>query len=138
MMRIVNLDVLRSFRTPGFCDACGKYCRECCGHHVWPRSRGRIDHSFNLMKVGMDYFQDCKCHRIFEDMPRAEAIAMGMAILAKRDRTSVQAIEDLIPIILQLPKNAPQHMAALRLSELTGESHALASKVFCDLGLLET
>ena len=137
-MRHVNEKLLRSYLGPGNCDVCGRFCSKCCAHHVMPRSRCRIDHPFHLLRVGLDYWNDCKCHQRFESLPKDDAMALGLPILAKRDGTTVAALEDVIAVIRSMPPRPPASMVRLRLAELTGESHALASKVFRDLGLLET
>ncbi len=135
-MRHIDEKFLASGRVSGHCEVCGKWCKTRCFHHVFPRGSGRLDIPANVVCVGMNVFLECLCHNNLESMPPAEAKRIGLGIIAKRERTTPEAIDDVITILRQFPKRPPLAMVNLRLGELTGESHALASRVFGELGLL--
>ena len=101
-MKLLNDALLASYRGPGQCEWCGKWNRLNCGHHVWARGSGRLDIPVNLLRVGMDYFMDCPCHRKIED--RVIPMWKVVRFVAQRERVTPDQLEAEILYLRNLAK----------------------------------
>ncbi len=64
-MRLVDTELLKTYRGPGLCGYCGRPClrRDCA--HVRAKGSGRVEHRLNLLGLGLAF--DCGCHTRHHD-----------------------------------------------------------------------
>lgn len=104
-MLIENDEVLQAFRTAPKCEFCGKENRHSLDpHHRRKRGMGggsRLDIRINVASA-------CRlpCHRDCENGTIPESRVLE--VIAARERTAVEAIEEVVNLILRTPKGATQ------------------------------
>lgn len=94
-MRVVNERLLATYRTPGPCEACGRWCERREAAHYYARGMGgagRMDVKENLLALGPVFA--CACHQNAHagNIPRRTLLA----IIAKREKMTVEALEEFL------------------------------------------
>jgi len=94
-MKIIDKDVVASFRGLLICEYC-QHRRQCYGHHLRSRGAGQLDIRINLISLCVN------CH----DMAHTGGIDRLelAAIVATREGTTAEAIEDEIFRLRRLPQ----------------------------------
>jgi hypothetical protein len=62
---VINEELLSSFRVPGYCEVCGRWCNPREPAHIFgrgARSWKRIDVVWNLLSLGSTRKFQCDCH----------------------------------------------------------------------------
>ena len=97
-MRIVDKDLLREFASAWQCEFCGKRTPNGCDPaHIFSRGAGRVDVRENLVSL-------CAiCHRKSHAGHRPNRADL-LSIAAKRENTTVEAIEALVYGTRRKPK----------------------------------
>jgi len=100
-MNVLNPALLKAFRLPGLCEYCRKPCKMRCGHHVFAKGAGQVDHPWNLVKVGMNP-RDCNCHgsHHFSGKPSRHEF---LCVVSEREGVSLEFIDQVIPAVIALP-----------------------------------
>ena len=98
-MVVIDEKLLDTFRGPGLCGVCGRYCRRREPHHHKPRGHGagsRLDIPENLIAVGSAF--DCGCHVRIENgnVARKFVLAKIAARLGKTPEECWQRICDVL------------------------------------------
>lgn len=101
-MRIVNPNLIASYRVPGKCRFCGKPCKLLCGHHLWSKGSGGPDIPANLVSVGFDPFGGCSCH-VSHHAGNEPTFEQLLAISAVDHDCLAGDLESLIHLIQRLP-----------------------------------
>ena len=102
-MRIVNEDVLDVFRGPGVCELCRKAVKSRQPHHVHTRGAGRVDAAWNIVALCVPFSGGNDCHyTAHTGKPTRQDL---LAIAAKREGTTVQAILDALAAIRLMDKD---------------------------------
>ncbi len=86
-MKILNPELLESFRTPGRCEICDARCSLRCAHHIFPKGSGgarRKDVPINLIHVAMP-FGGCSCHQAEHNDGSAKSREKLVKITALRE-----------------------------------------------------
>lgn len=109
-MNVINTDLLKSLRLPGLCEMCRKVCKMRCGHHIFAKGAGQVDHLWNLVKVGMNP-RDCNCHHNlhFNGTPSRHRC---LEIVSKREGVPLEFIDQVIPAVIACPSRMLSHEAA--------------------------
>ncbi len=119
-MNILNRSVLNRFRSPGYCEHCGRWCDVREAAHVFTKGVGggsQIDHPFNVVGLGTAFA--CGCHTRQHQTNRNPSRDDLLEIVAKRTGLgNTDYIRHLILTWQQLDKDTPE---AKRLLELYGE-----------------
>ena len=100
-MKIIDKALLSLFGLGVWCAYCGKRAPGLDPHHLWAKGLGagsRLDISINL--IGLDR----RCHTLVHAGKIKKAALL--AIVAKREGTTPEAITDEINRLLRLPKGA--------------------------------
>lgn len=126
-MKLVDDDLIASYRRPGRCEWCGRGVRMLCAAHVMSKGAGQVDIPCNLMSLGMDAVMDCGCHHSSHMGNEPTAIDM-LAKNAMKYKTSQQAIVDLVWWVRRLPKNATKEQMIDRVGELSPAARRLAKE----------
>lgn len=102
-MRIKSKEILASFPSPGLCEYCKIPCASRERHHIFTRGSGGPDLRCNLIMLGDAFTDQCACHLKYHNgsIARDEFLA----IVAMRERTTVEAIESLIYLVRRLKKS---------------------------------
>lgn len=103
-MRIENPLLLAEMRLPGCCEMCGKVCRVREPAHIFARGMGGggLDVRINLLSLGSTLLFMCACHTKAHNRPSQKAM---LAVAARRERTTPEAICQVMWILRRLPKN---------------------------------
>jgi hypothetical protein len=130
-VKIENEANLAQFRTPGFCDWCGKWCRLREAAHIFARGLGdarRIDMPFNVAGLGRAF--ECICHKSHHDGNRPLHCDL-LAKVAAREGLFQGDIETAVYCLWRLPhdyspKRLKRELAAIprRAAELVQEAIA--------------
>lgn len=96
-MKIVNEELLNRFRGPGVCEWCKRRVSAREPHHVFTKGFGgarRLDVPINLIALCATFSGGLNCHDQFHtgQILREDLLA----IVAKRERTTQQAIQEEI------------------------------------------
>lgn len=104
-MNVPDDTLLASYRIPGHCELCGKFCVMLCAAHVFSRGAGRVDHPWNLVKAGMDPLRDCKCHHNSHatGKPSREEF---LRVVADREEVSPEHITETISAVRSCPRKS--------------------------------
>jgi hypothetical protein len=133
-LRIVDNNMLKRFRGPGLCELCGKPCSAREPHHVIAKGMGggrQLDIRINLVAVGSTPGFECECHS------RADAKAEQARcrqIIARREKTTVEAIEEACDLILRLDKHASRFTIDNEVAQLSEAAHWLAVEALEEAG----
>jgi hypothetical protein len=104
-IKIIDEDLLDTFRVPGTCEICGKWCRQREPHHIYGRGFGggsRLDIRYNLLSLGHSQTFQCQCHHdIHAGKISREKL---LRIVANREGCQPSDITDEINKILRTPK----------------------------------
>lgn len=100
-MRIIHEPTLDRFRQPRTCEYCFKACSSPDPHHLSAKGMGgggRIDLACNLISLCRE------CHTSLHDgnIDRAELLN----VVARREKTTIDAIRTVIYLVRRLPKDA--------------------------------
>jgi hypothetical protein len=100
---VTSEETLALFRGPGPCELCRRWCRFREPHHIFARGQGggaRLDIPENLLALGGPW--ECGCHTRAQlyVVPRAAQLAVA----ARREATTVEAIVELVQLILRTGK----------------------------------
>ncbi len=109
-MNVINPDLLKSFRLPGLCQACGRICKMRCGHHCFSKGAGQVDHPFNLVAVGMN-ISDCKCHHDHHYSGRPSRHDF-LRVVSKREGVPLEFIDSVIPAVIAVPPRLSRTQSA--------------------------
>lgn len=106
-MRVLNPELLKAFRTPGFCEFCKRWCDVREGHHLWPKGfggGGQMDVPCNLIALGSTLCFQCPCHTEIHagNIQRNDLLL----IVARRERCLQGDIEAEVHRIRRLPKGS--------------------------------
>lgn len=136
-MRIKDDAMLDRFRGPGICELCGKFCRHTEPHHVIAKGMGggrQLDIRINLIRVGSTPNFECQCHNNVDTKTGQEAC---WRVIAARENTTVNAIQDACYMILNLDKDASFDRILLKLAQLEDfKAYRLASRALIVAGVL--
>lgn len=104
-MKIVNVALLKRFRTAGHCELCGVWCKVREPHHAFTRGAGQLDVPFNLIAVGSTRKSECRCHARVDgrDSP-AIPFDEVLAVIAKREGVTPEWIESEVWRLRRLPQ----------------------------------
>jgi len=137
-MRIENPKLLKTFRTPGRCENCGRFCQVREPAHLWAKGFGGggwIDLRINLISLGSSRHSFCACHSIsHNDGGVLNATFLGL--IAWRERTTEDSIIEVMHLCRRLvkPTQMELHKAV---GELAESPRLLAVKEFTEAGLWE-
>lgn len=104
-MIIKNESLLESFRTGGLCEWCGAKCKQREGAHIYSRGTGRVDARWNLVSLGSSLTFQCPCHRNSHAGSKPYRGDL-LAIAAKREGTSADAITEAVHALRRLDKHS--------------------------------
>jgi hypothetical protein len=81
-----------------------------CGHHVFSKGAGQVDHAFNLVAVGMNP-SDCKCHHNhhFSGTPSRHDF---LRVVSKREGVPLELIAETIPAVIAVPPRLSRTQSA--------------------------
>ncbi len=132
-MRIISPETLDRFRGPGRCSWCGKSCSTTEGHHWRSRGAGRLDIRINLLRLGSSLTFECPCHGILQGKKEHEAKVIEL--IAIREKTTPEAVETVVNMLLRLPKEPRPWQFAKEMEDMAYDSWSLAVKVFEEEGI---
>ena len=136
-MRIKNKALLESFPSPGLCEGCGIPCSSRERHHIFSRGAGGPDLRCNIIMLGDAFTDQCACHAKFHNEGDQAQRARFLAIVAKRERTTPEAIEAVVNMIRnKLPKDAPPWIVADAIQDLDQQARKLAEIELTFAGIL--
>jgi hypothetical protein len=101
-MIIANNALLNTYRTAGYCESCGRHCKEREPHHIFTKGAGQLDVPIVLIALGLSSKFYCTCHTMGQG-GRANRERF-LAIVAKREQTTPAAIEEVVWMLRRLPK----------------------------------
>lgn len=110
-MNVLDPDLLKSYRLPGLCECCGKVCKMRCGHHVFSKGAGQVDHQWNLVKVAMSPQDGCTCHHDHHLKGKPSRAEM-LQIVSNREGVPVDVIDSVIPAVIACPRWNTLEMSA--------------------------
>lgn len=130
-MTIDDPRLLSEFRTPGKCEWCGKWCRVREPAHLWAKGMGggaRLDIRINLIALGSTLAFECTCHTDHHagHRPIREDL---LAVVANREKTRQDTIEEAIWSLRRLPNRAPQRLIDAELRSLPEAARKLVVQV---------
>jgi hypothetical protein len=126
-MKIDSPKVLASFSTPGLCEGCGKPCLARERHHVFTKGAGCPDLRCVIIMLGEAF--ECQCHAKFHGKALASERARFLKIIAEREGTTPEAIEELVNLIRnELPKGASPWLIAEMISRMSADGEKLAKR----------
>lgn len=105
-MKVIDEELLKTCRTSGLCEYCGKSCRSREPHHLFCRGiggGGRLDIPINLLALGAAF--ECPCHRLFH-AGKISRLQM-LEKIAEREGRTADDIEAEIRLISRTPKGWP-------------------------------
>lgn len=126
-MKIENEAVLASFRGPGRCDWCGKFCQLREAAHVFAKGMGgarRIDMPFNVAGLGRTDAFECICHKSHHDGNRPLHCDL-LAKVAAREGLFQGDIEVAVYCLWRLPKRPSDAELAAELAAIPGAAARL-------------
>jgi hypothetical protein len=139
-MRIPRPEILKLFRGPGRCEACGKSCRIREAAHLFAKGMGgggRKDIRINLVSLGSTPGFECQCHTNSHN-GKEPTLDTLLGIVAEREKCKAEDIEPVIRFIGRLPKNASRHLIEYVMeAELPLSQQALAIKSLREAGVLK-
>ncbi len=109
-MKVENPDLIKAFRLPGLCEVCRKLCKMRCGHHVRTKGECRVDHPFNLVRLGMN-LSDCLCHHTFHTTGKPDRHEFLRAV-SKREGVPLAFIVDVMNAVIACPSRMLSHEVA--------------------------
>ncbi len=104
-MNVPDDRLLSSFRNPGNCELCGKFCSMCCAAHIFSKGSGRVDHMMNLVRVGLSAVAHCRCHHD-SHATQNPSRAKLLEVVAKREGFTAEFIESVIMAVRACPWQA--------------------------------
>jgi hypothetical protein len=118
-MRIKNPKLLASFPSPGLCEGCGIPCSSRERHHIFGKGAGGPDLRCNIIMLGDAFTDQCACHAVFHNEGGAVDRFTFLGVVAKREGTTPEAIEDVVNMVRnKLPKNPSEHTIRRAIHEL--------------------
>lgn len=132
-MRIVNPELLKSFRTAGRCEWCGKSCRVREPAHVVAKGIGaasQLDCRINLVALGSTLAFECPCHRRSHDGFRPRACDLD-AVIAAREHCLQDDLRAVRWWLLRQDKDDRE----FDMAELNHAQKRLAEKTLMEAGL---
>ena len=125
-MKIKSKALLASFPSAGCCENCGIPCSSRERHHIFSKGAGGPDIRCNIIMLGDAFTDQCACHRLWHDGKIKREKFLD--IVAKRERTTAAAIEDVINLVRRLPKNPSKARLYGEISNLPDASAILAMR----------
>ncbi len=123
-MKIVNDDLIASYRKRGRCLWCSEMVNLCAAH-LFSKGAGQVDLPFNLISLGQNAVVDCSCHQDshYSQSPGRDKL---LAINARLYKTTPQAIEDVVQWVRRLPKGSSRERVFEAMGELDSDAEKLA------------
>lgn len=123
------------YRGRGTCEFCFRPCRVRHPHHIFGRGVGggkRLDLRITLASLGHDF--ECPCHRGYHDRadPSKEEL---LCIVGRREHCTPEAIEDVVALILRVPKDASVERIEGELAGLDRLARTLGKRTFREMGI---
>lgn len=109
-MEVKNKDLIKSLRIAGLCDICRKPCNMRCGHHVRTAGECRVDHMFNIVRLGMNP-RDCPCHGGFHYNGNPSRQQFLRAV-SKREGVPLEFIVETMNAVIACPPRMSSWEAA--------------------------
>lgn len=113
-MRIKSKKVLESFPSPGLCEGCGVPCSSRERHHVFTQGAGGPDLRCNIIMLGDAFTDQCQCHTKFHGKALASERERFLTIIAKREKTTPEAIEAVVNLIRNQLGRKPSRTVIIR------------------------
>lgn len=101
-MNVLNPDLLKSLRLPGLCEMCRKPCKMRCGHHVFSKGAGQVDHMLNLVSVAMNPVDGCNCHGSYHTTGKPSKMRF-LEVISDREGVPIDVILEVIPAVRACP-----------------------------------
>jgi hypothetical protein len=118
-------DILKRFRGKGRCELCGRWCLHRDAAHIFSVGGGRVDAPFNLVSVGSFVQLQCNCHREQHDQGANAWRGRMLAVAAKREQTTPEAIIAAVQFFRWLPRRPILGAVRRRFDELAPEAAIL-------------
>jgi hypothetical protein len=128
-MRIENPQALRQVAETCRCECCNRACPTgAAPHHLFSRGAGRLDIRLILQPLCLD------CHRDFHDGKISRAFLLAKR--AKKERTTAEAITQVVHWLRALPKNPSKRQVETSIFcwDFSYEGMKLAKRVWEEIG----
>ena len=128
-MRIEDPQALRQVAETCRCECCNKHCPTgAAPHHLFSRGAGRLDIRLILQPLCLE------CHADFHNGKISRAFLLGKR--AKKERTTAEAITQVVHWLRALPKDANERQVrtSMHVWDFSAEGLKLAKRVWEEIG----